>query len=65
MTIDEAIAEARALQEQADAGWPRGFTPISLRIITARLLRIFEAHATSPERAHAIVEQLEEVKEAW
>jgi hypothetical protein len=63
--VAAAVREARALQLEADEGWPLGFQPDRVMVEATRLLRIFEAAAPTPLEARALIEQLEEVELAW
>lgn len=65
MTLAAALAEAQALDEQALLGWPNGFAFSAVRAQALRLVKVFEAEATTPERAREIVEQLAAVECAW
>lgn len=65
MTRDEMIAAARYLQDRADASWPDGYDPVKVKAEATRLLRLFDQAARTPADSQALVEQLEEVKEAW
>jgi hypothetical protein len=65
MTRAEAIAGARALQDEADQGWPEGYDPARVRVQATRYLRVLDAAARTPAAARALVEQLETVELAW
>lgn len=59
MTIDQAVAEARRLQDSADKGWQKGYHPGRVMILASKCLAVLDSAATTPERARELVEQLE------
>ncbi len=65
MTAADAIAGARALQDEADRGWPQGYDPARVRVQATRFLRVLDHLARTPAEARALVEQLETVEPAW
>ena len=65
MSVAAALVAARRLQAEADAGWPVGYDPGRVRAEASRCLRILEAAATTPAKARALVEQLNEVEALW
>ncbi len=65
MTLDAAIARARALDAAATAGWPGGYAGAAVRRQALECDAAFRAAATTRERARAIVKQLSAVEAAW